>query len=250
MADLALQILEPAHDAYVAGDATVAVHLHGAVAAGNPAGLFFKWYSALNPAATAAQPELNTAHGAASLVLDPKLDVGSHVITLSATDQDSSALAAVQAITRAAFTGGGPAPGNPAPRVVHRLCATLKTPVGATLHKASATVEFRAPARWCKEQEPGSKIYIPDPDYRAVHKIQFRFELGPDPGPDPAHTASVIVDLAAATFFIAPDDTPCVRWQGALPAQVQTGANLLTLFVEKPDGSVRHSTSRKVTVSL
>lgn len=250
MASVALQIVAPVHDAYLA-DADP-VTLRGQLASGSAAGLFFRWYSTLHPAATASQPELNAVHGAASLSFATALDVGSHVITLAAADQDGTSQAAIRAITRAGFTGGAPAPGNASPCVVHRLRATLKTPAsdGAALSKASATLEFRAPIRWCKEDPAGSGIFVPDPDYRAVHKLQYRFELRPDGAPDPAHTASVVVDLASTTFFIdSADHKTYARWRGALPAVLGTGAHVLTLFVEKPDRSIQHAASRRVALT-
>ena len=246
MAGLALQIVEPAHDAYLV--AVDLVHLKGKVISGAATGLFFKWYSTLNIAATTSQPELNAAHGADKLDLDASLDVGSHVITLAAADQEHSDLDSIKAITRAAFAGGAPDPGNPTPCVVHRLRATLRAPVeGGTLSKASAIVEMRAPVRWSKEEPAGSHVFIPDTEYRSMHKIQYRFELGPTGAPDPTHTASVIVDLAAATFF-RDGNTPYLRWQGALPAQLSTGGHVLTLFVEKPDRTVQHSASCHVSL--
>src|SRR5262245_44139799 len=104
MANPVLQILEPLNQAKIAGTGTVRLRAQ----VDSATGLFFKWYSTLNPAATDSQPELNANHTAASLDFTMALDVGSHVITLAAADRESSALASVQLVTRAGSTGGAP----------------------------------------------------------------------------------------------------------------------------------------------
>jgi hypothetical protein len=252
MAAVAVKILQPVHGARIAGAADV--RLQGQLPAGGGAGLFFKWYSTLNGAATAANPELNAAdHGLAKLDWNTPLDVGTHVITLAAADQEGSALAAIQAVTRAGFSGGAALPGNPSPCVIHRFWAILKTPAsdGLAMSKASATLVMRAPSRWAKETATGSGIYVKDPDYHAVNGIRYRFHFAPDlASPDPAKSADVIPAADDFSFFIDPGDhKPYLRWQGILPGNLAAGANVMTLFAESLDGTVGHAFPRKVNLT-
>lgn len=243
MANPVLQILEPLNGARIAG--TAAVRLRAQVTP-STAGLFFKWYSTLNPAATQIQPELNANHSATSLDFTTPLDVGSHVITLAAADREGSDLASVQQVTRSGFTGGKPAATNPAPLVVHRLLAVLRTPAanGANLSRASTTLEARAPIGWAKKV---SGVWVTDPGYHEVNQLRFRFRFVPASA-DPARTAEVIPAVAQLTFFDTGGLT-YVRWQGALPGNLQNGAHTLTLFVETLDGAVAHSVSRSVVLT-
>jgi hypothetical protein len=248
MADLVLHILQPANGAKLAG--TGNVRLQAQLGAGSAAGLFFKWYSTLNAAATQDHPELNAAdHSAAKLDWTTPLDVGTHVITLAAADRDGNDLASIKAVTRSAFAGGAPA--SPEPCVIHRLQATLKTPAtdGASLSKASATLEALAPSRWGKKHPTLPGAYVMDPDYHAVNGLRYRFRFAPAGPPDASKTAEVIPAASALTFFIGSDDKPYVRWSGALPGNLGTGAYVLTLYVESLDGSVGHNVSRNVTLT-
>lgn len=248
MADLVLHILQPANGAKLAG--TAAVRLQGQLASGSAAGLFFKWYSTLNATATKEHPELNTAdHSAAKLDWTTPLDVGSHVLTLTASDQDGNDVASVKAVTRAGFAGGGPT--SPEPCVVHRFVATLRTPAadGANLSRASTTLEALAPSRWGKKHPTQAGVYVMDPDYHAVNGLRYRFRFAPAGPPDAAKTADVIPPSSALTFFIAADNKPYVRWSGALPANLGNGAHVLTLFVESLDGAVGHNMSRNVVLT-
>ncbi|HLL56247.1 MAG TPA: hypothetical protein VK447_21970 [Myxococcaceae bacterium] len=247
MPDLALHIVQPVNGARIAAAGNV--RLQGQVVSGSAAGLFFKWYSTLNVAATEAHPELNAAdHSASALDWTTPLDVGTHVITLSAADRDGNDLSSVKQITRAASTGGAPAPGNTAPCVIHRFWATLRTPAanGATLSKAFTTLEARAPAAWAKKNQGG--VYQNDPAYHALNGLRYRFRFEPQPA-NAATTAELIPATSALTFFIAADDKPYVRWQGALPGNLGTGAYVLRLYVESLDGTVGHDVSRSVNLT-
>jgi hypothetical protein len=252
MAAVAVKILQPVHGARIAGAADV--RLQGQLPAGGGAGLFFKWYSTLNGAATSDHPELNAGdHSLAKLDWSTALDVGTHVITLAAADQDGSALAAVKAITRAGFSGGAALPANPSPCVIHRYWALLKTPAsdGLALSRASALLVMRAPSRWAKETAPGTGIYVKDPGYHAVNGIRYRFRFAPDvASPDPAKSADVIPAVDDFSFFIDPGDhKPYLRWQGTLPGNLAAGANVMTLFAESLDGTVGHAFARKVNLT-
>lgn len=244
-----LRILEPAHDARIAG--TAPVRLRGEVVGGSTAGLFFTWYSTLNPAATVANPELNAAdHGAAKLDWTTPLDVGTHVLTLAAADRDGSSPAAIKAVTRAGMAGGAPGPGNLTPRVVHRLLAVLRTPAadGAALSRAGATLEVRAPLRWAKQNPPGSGPWVTDAEYHAVNGIRYRFRFVPDGPPDAGRIAEIVPAASALAFFVDAG-LPYLRWQGPLPANLANGIYLLTLFVETLDAAASHTVVRRVRIT-
>ena len=246
MSDLSLQIIQPANGAGLVGAA--AVTLKGSVS-GDSTGLFFKWFSSLNAAATASHPELNTAdHSVAILNSSAALaEFGTHAIVLAATDKDGIDLPSVKAVTRSAMAGGAP-PAAPAPCVVHRLVAQIRTPSadGQTLSKASATLEFLAPARWAKEQPSGSGTWVADQDYQKVNGVGLSLHLAPAGGPDPAHTADIALDLASLPFFRA-DDKTWFRRTGALPANLGTGNYTLTLSATA--GGATASASRQVVLT-
>jgi len=246
MTALSLQIIQPAHGTGLVGAA--AVPLKGSVS-GDSSGLFFKWFSSLNSAATASHPELNTAdHSSAILNWSALLsEFGSHAIVLAATDQDGIDLPSVKAVTRSAMAGGAP-PAAPALCVVHRLVAQIRTPSadGQSLSKASATLEFLAPSRWAKEDPNHPGAWIADQDYQKVNGIGLGFHLAPAGAPDPAHSADIGLDLASLAFFRA-DDKTWFRRTGALPANLGTGNYTLTLSATGGGASV--STSRQVVLA-
>jgi hypothetical protein len=228
MSDPTLTITQPAHGSALTG----AVALH-ASAAGNTAGLYFKWFSSLNGAATQAHPEINTGdHSAASLNwATPALpEFGSHALLLAATDQDGIDIASIKAVTRSAMTGGAP-PAAPAPCVVHQLTgAAFLTPSadGQSLSKAAATIELLAPGPWAKPDPANPGSWVANPDYQAANGISLALRLEPAGPPDPAHSADVALDLGALPFFRQNDKT-WLRRSGALPANLGTGNYRLLL---------------------
>ena len=243
MSALSLQIVQPKHGAALAGAAPVP--LVGSLS-GDPAGLFFKWFSSLNAAASKDHPELNTANHSAAILnwSAPLAEFGSHAIVLAAADQDGIDLASVKAVKRSAMAGGAP-PAAPAPCVVHRLVAEIRAPAAnAQLSKNAATIEFLAPLRWAK---PGNAAnWIADADYQAVNGITMDLRIAPVGAPDPAHTADIPLDLAALAFFRA-DDKTWFRRTGPLPANLGTGKHTLTLSARA--GGTAVSAARDVTLT-
>jgi hypothetical protein len=246
MSGLSLQILQPAHGAAFPSGSPIT--LKGALT-GSGAGLFYKWFSSLNAAATASHPELNTADHSATMLnwSAPLPEFGSHVLVLAATDQDGIDLPSIKAVTRSAMAGGAP-PASPAPCVIHRLVPQIRTPAadGLTLSKASTTLELLAPIRWAKEDPAHPGTWIADADYQAVHGIALAFHLAPAGAPDPAHTADIPLTLGTLPFFRA-DDHTWFRWTGALPSNLGTGNYTLALIATA--GGVTASASRAVVLT-
>lgn len=233
---LTLTITQPAHGAVLLAPVALA-----GTAAGDTAGMFFKWFSSLNSAGTQAQPELNAAHGLAALnFAGPVLgEFGSHALVLAATDREPIDAAAIQAITRSAMTGGAP-PAAPQPCVVHQLAgAVLRTPTadGAVLSKASATIEVLAPGNWVKPDAAVPGSWLANPDYQAINGVGLSLRFDPDGAPAGRPSATLALDLKALPFFrdvAKPGDPPAsiktwLRYTGPLPATLALGAHQLSL---------------------
>ncbi|WP_157270357.1 hypothetical protein [Azohydromonas aeria] len=238
MSGITLAITQPAHGSGLDGP----VALRG-TATGNVAGLFFKWYSPLNPAATQAHPEINIAdHGPNCLngTVSALAEFGTHALTLAATDRDGTALADIRAIRRSALAGGAP-PAAPAPCVVHQLRgAAFRTPAadGQGLSRASATIEVLAPGVWARPgAAPGS--WVANADYQALNGVALALRLEPAvAAPDPAKCADIaLAPLAGLPFFHAEDKT-WLRLTRALPANLGNGAHRLLLRASAGGASV------------
>jgi hypothetical protein len=255
MSALAIQILRPAHGTGFADAAPVSLQ---ASLSGDVTGLFFKWFSSLNSAASATHPELNTAdHSQAILNWNAAVaEFGSHVLVLEATDQDGIDLPSIKAVTRSAMAGGAP-PTAPLPCVIHRLVAQIRTPSadGQSLSKSSTTLEVLAPVRWAKEDPAHPGTWIADPDYQAINGIGLAFRLAPAGAADPAHSADIPLVLASQSFFRA-DDKTWFRWTGALPANLKAGllppdptASCYTLTLTVTGGGASTATTSQVYIT-
>jgi hypothetical protein len=237
-----LAIVQPKHGAALTGAAPVP--LVGTVS-GDAAGLFFKWFSSLNAVASKDHPELNTANHSAAILnwSAPLAEFGSHAIVLAAADQDGNDLASVKAVKRSAMTGGAP-PTAPAPCVVHRLVAEIRTPVAnAPLSKGAATIEFLAPLRWAKQDPGNAASWIADADYQKINGITLDLRLAPVGA---GQAADIPLDLAELPFFRA-DDKTWFRRSGSLPGNLGTGKHTLTVSA-RAGGSVV-SAAREVTLT-
>lgn len=225
---LTLSITSPAH-----GSALTAAVALAAQASGDTAGMFFKWFSSLNAAATEAHPELNTAdHSVASLnFAGPALgEFGSHALVLAATDRDGIDLASIKAVTRSALAGGAP-PAAPAPCVVHQLAgAQFLNPAadGLVLSKANATIDVLAPGAWLKPDPAHPGQWIANPDYQTLNGVALSLRFEPDGPPDAAHSAELPLALPALPV-IRQNDKSWLRIAGPLPANLGTGNYRLRL---------------------
>jgi len=245
MTALALRIVQPVHDTGYPPGPSIA--LQGSLT-GDSAGLYLKWYSSLNSAASETQPELNADHSLAILNWSaPLAEFGSHVIVLAATDQERTDLSAIKAVTRSAMSGGAP-PAASAPCIVHRLVAQIRTPAanGQVLSKAAATLEFLAPARWARKDAGPPEAWVADSDYQRINGIAMRLRLVPVGPPDPAHSADIPLTLATLPFIRA-DDKTWFRWAGALPANLGNGNHTLSLSVS--GGGATTSAVRQVILA-
>ena len=180
MSTLSLTIVQPVHNS-VFNDADANVPLQANLS-GSSVGLYFKWYSSLNSAATAEKPELNGDHSSAALNMTAPLQAfGSHVITLAAADQEGADMGSIAAITRSGMAGGAP-PAAAAPCVIHRLKAQIRMPAsnGQSLSRANSTLEVLAPQPLAK-LDPTSGTWVRDQNYLQINGISMRLRL-PPPG--------------------------------------------------------------------
>ena len=246
MSGIALTITQPAHGAAYSG----AVALVGS-ATGDTAGLFFKWFSSLNAAATAEHPELNAAdHTAACLggTFSALAEFGSHVVVLAATDRDGIDKASIQAVRRSALAGGAP-PAAPAPCVVHQVSgAAIHTPAAndLPLPKTGATVAVLTPGAWLMPDPDHAGAWIANLKYQALNGVALRLRLAPDGASDPDHTAEIPLDPLPALPFFRDGDKTWLRWTGDLPGNLGTGKHVLSLIASA--GPVSATVTRRVVL--
>lgn len=251
MADITLAITQPAHGVGLNGPLAL---VGTASSANGLAGLFYKWFSPLNPLASQAHPEINSADHSATVLtgtVSALAQFGSHTVVLAATDKDSIALDQIQAVRRAAMAGGAP-PVAPLPCVVHQVDgALIRTPAsnGLSLSKASATIEVLAPGVWAKSDPAAPGNWIANADYQAINGVALALKLAPVVGPTPANSADIVLTLAALPFFRA-DDKTWLRWAGALPANLGLGNHNLSLVASAGSGSGAALASVSRTVVL
>jgi hypothetical protein len=244
MSTLSLTIVQPVHNS-VFNDADANVPLQANLS-GSSVGLYFKWYSSLNSAATAEKPELNGDHSSAALNMTAPLQAfGSHVITLAAADQEGADMGSIAAITRSGMAGGAP-PAAAAPCVIHRLKAQIRMPAsnGQSLSRANSTLEVLAPQPLAK-LDPTSGTWVRDQNYLQINGISMRLRLAPQGAADPALTAEIQLPLASTTFFRA-DDKTWLRRSGPLPGNLQNGNYVLSLIVSA--GSKTATAARTVVL--
>jgi hypothetical protein len=250
MSDITLAISAPQHATALTGP----IALRG-TATGNTAGLFFKWFSSLNPDATAAAPELNTAdHSLAILggTLSALNQFGTHTVVLAATDQDGVDLASIQQVRRAALAGGK-APASPTPCVVDQLANfSLRTPAAdnAPLSKLNPVIEFLAPGPWAKQDPLTTGPWVANIDYQSINNVAIRLSLAPTNGATAANSTDIPLDLGALQFFRAVNTT-WLSYTTPLPTNLGNGPHRLTLTASGGSGAGAGSlsVSRLVTLS-
>jgi hypothetical protein len=262
MSDVSLTITSPAHGSAI----TAPVALVGS-ASGNTAGLFFKWFSSLNAAATQTHPEIQKSPpptdytpGGLAGTISALGEFGSHALLLTATDQLGVDLASIKAVKRSALTGGAPLPPPPAPRppnppppcVVHQLAgAQFLNPAsdGLTLSKANATIDILAPGAWQKEDPPHSNVWIPNTDYQALNGVALALRLVPDGAPAGRASADLPPLVLTTLPVIRQNDKAWLRVAGPLPAALGTGNYRLLLTASAGTGATTLTVSRLVVLA-
>lgn len=231
--EVALEILEPANDANFTG--TASVRLRGRqVSTGHPP-LFFKWYSSqVAPPSGSNDASIRVPAGGTNFDMTVALPIGTQIITFTTKDQPGESVNEMRNVSNAGMAGG-PAPAAKSPCMIHVVLANLLAPAsGATVSKAAATLELRAPPQWT------------DAAFQAINQVTFRFRFIPTGAPAGRPTVNFTPQLE----FKNPDpDPPRLRFIGSLPAGLATGNYQLTLLAEKTgDNPAVHQVSRAVNV--
>ena len=210
-------------------------------------GLFYRWYSSLFPSQKDRYSINVNALSDPAAPFDAPLGVGSHVISLAASDQDQETESAQNATRHGGVTGGSQGEKQ---CVIHLFRATLVTPQpNAALNRTSTTLELdaEAPLQWWRTKPGTTDVYELNPDYHEINRISYRWLFEPNPA-DGRAAADLIPSVETLT---RPSGTASrVRYAGPLPSGLGTGNYTLTLRVEdKDDPDVGHQTSRAVILT-
>ena len=210
--------------------------------------LYYRWYSSLFPSQKDRYSINQTALGDPAAPFDAPLGVGSHAISLAASDQDGETKDAQNA-TRHGGVAGGAAEGEKQ-CVIHLFRATLVAPQpNATLNRASTTLELdaEAPLQWWRTKSGATDVFEINPDYREINRIRYRWRFAPNPA-DGRAAADLVPSVEA--LIRPPGAASRVRYPGPLPSVLGTGNYTLTLRVEdKDDPSLGHQASRAVVLT-
>lgn len=232
MGIVTLKIDEPQHGQRVRGTAE-AVRLRGRILSTGHGTLYYRWYSGL-------EGELNAPSDVLpNLPLPPK--VGSHVLTLTAKDRSGDAPEDIQAVREAGMAGGPPEDGVEAPCVVHVFIAEIVEPspgtTTATLPRSNSTLSAVAPKQWGKFVDPHDtkKGYMRNDAYHEVNRIRYRWRFQPSGWPDDRSSGDLVLSKEELSFGPRSEDSDVmiVRYNGPLPAGLDTGNYTLTLRVEE-----------------
>lgn len=210
-------------------------------------GLFYRWYSSLFPSQQDRYSINATALGDPAVPFDAPLGVGTHVISLAASDQDGETESAQNATRHGGVTGGSEGESQ---CVVHLFRATLVSPQPNTpLNRASNTLELdaEAPLHWWRKKPGTTDVYEINLDYHELNRIRYRWRFAPNPADGRA--AADLVPSAGA-LIRPPGSKSLVRYPGPLPSGLGTGNYTLTLRIEdKDDPGVGHQVSRAVVLT-
>jgi hypothetical protein len=236
MSVVGIQIVEPEHEAaFIAGGS---VTLRGSIT-DKPAelknvSLYYRWYSSLYAAEKDHYAIDDNVQSHPGTPFSPTLGLGSHVITLAASDRPLETDADLEAIQHGGMTGGSE---GDAPCVIHVFIANLIAPLNAAvISRAFSILEAEAPGLWGKPVTPSG--YEPNDDYHALNRLQYRWEFVPTGPPGGRATIDFIPDFEQYIFDPDTDPTtPRIRYAGALPAAL-TAAYTLNLHVEDIDGAL------------
>jgi hypothetical protein len=232
MPSVALEILEPLHDANIAGSS---VRLRSRQTSTGHPSLFYKWYSSqVSPPGGSQDASIRVPAGGVVFDMTVALPVGTQVLTFTAKDQPGESVPEMKAVVHAGMAGG-PAPASQTPCVIHVLRANLIAPAnGALVSKASGILEVEAPPQW------------QDASFQAINQVAFQFRFDPTGAPAGRSAA----DFAPAMAFDNTVPPPRLRYSGPLPATLGTGSYQLTLTAHKTGGTpASHSATRAITLT-
>jgi hypothetical protein len=243
MPAVAMTVQQPADGTRLVGSG--ALRLTAALATPAPVPLFFTWYASGADAPLGHALDLPAA----------TLPLGSHVLSCAAKDTPLDTPAALQAVVHAGLAGGPAETGQPCR--VHVLIAALLAPAaGATLSRAGATLDAQAPLAWGRPRTPPATGFDYNPEYAKIDQLRWRWRFTPQ-GLPAGRASAVFKPEPAELRYVPPHadsaTTPPVaalRYSGALPAGLDTGAYLLTLRVElASDASVGHEQTVPVVLT-
>lgn len=209
--------------------------------------LYYRWYDSFF-AATKDRYSVNV-----SALTNPQsgysidLVLGSHAITLAATDVAGETDADLSAVQHGGMTGGGD--GDNA-CVVHVFIANMTPPV-SPLSRAGSVLEAEAPFLW-GQPIPETPDFELNEGYHAINRLQYRWQFQPSGGPAGRSTVDFI-PANEAYLFSPPADPPpppaMIRYSGRLPDGLD-GNYTLRLHVEDVRGELGGHTSAAVAVTI
>jgi hypothetical protein len=212
--------------------------------------LFYRWYSSLFPSLENRYSINASALGDPAVPFDATLGVGTHAITLAASDQAAETKDAQNATSHGGVAGGAQ---GETQCLIHLFRATLVAPApNTTLNRASSKLDAEAPLQWGRKKAGNENVYEPNPDYHGINRIRYRWRFTPNPQ-DGRAAADLVPSVETLTFVppgAMPQVMPLVRYTGPLPSMLGMGNYTLTLRVEdKNDPNVGHQTSRAVVLT-
>ena len=209
--------------------------------------LYYRWYSSLFPSQKDRYSINANALSNPATPFDAPIGVGSHVISLAASDQDKETESAQNATRHGGVAGGSQGEKQ---CVIHLLRATLLAPKppNTTLNRAGSTLDAEAPLQWGRKKAGAANVFEPNPDYHGINRIRYRWRFSPSPADGRA--AADLVPSVETLTFVPPGTMPLVRYTGPLPTGLGTGNYTLTLRVEdKNDPNVGHQSSQAVVLT-
>ncbi len=242
MTAVGLQITSPTNNAAFTGTPSVTFRGQTQVPPElSGVALFYRWYSSLFAAtenryslnvAALSNPDVNTFF---------TLGVGSHAITLAASDRSGEAKADQNATQHGGVAGGAGA------CVVHVFKANCISPFnGALVSRANVSLVAEAPLKW-GTSTTGNPPYQPDAGYHQINRLRYRWVFTPQGAPAGRPTVTLIPTVQQMSFDPSASP-PVLRFQTSLAAAVD-GAYTLTLFVEDKD-TTQHIGSHQVSISV
>lgn len=207
--------------------------------------LFYRWYSSLFPSQKDRYSINANALSDPAAPFDAPLGVGSHVISLAASDQAAETESAQNATRHGGIAGGSQGEKQ---CVIHLFRATFVAPQpNATLNRTSATLDAEAPLQWWRTKPGTTDVYELNPDYHEINRLLYRWLFEPNPADG---RASAVLTPPVETLTRPSGTASRVRYAGPLPSGLGTGNYTLKLRVEdKNNPNVGHQVSQAVVLT-